>query len=101
MDVCRPGAASWRDDWAETDSFLYTFIVYWSSWPRIHWKLGSSLTGMKPIVIRFGNGIRLRRMRQRMFFFHEPLVVRSDVFHSKGEKRTTHWARQPLAVGCL
>ena len=45
------------------------------------------LNGMKQTRTRTGNDIESRRRKPKIVFFNEPLVVRSDVRHSKQEKR--------------
>jgi uncharacterized DUF497 family protein len=47
--------------------------------------------------IRIGSGTGLTPEEAEEVFFHEPLVVRSDVQHSKGEKR--HYALGQTSAG--
>jgi uncharacterized DUF497 family protein len=55
--------------------------------------------GTMPISIRTANGTKLLPGEAKTCFFHEPLVVRSDIRHAKTEKR--YYALGQTTAGSL
>jgi uncharacterized DUF497 family protein len=61
-----------------------------SSWTNRPKMVGRSPPGSSRHLLRIGKVTRSRPEEAEDVFFHEPLVVRSDVRHSRAEKR--HYA---------